>query len=71
MPVILATQEANIRRIEVRSQPRKIFHETLSQKYPTQKRASGVAQVVVEYNKHEAFSSTPTTSSKKDFHILK
>jgi hypothetical protein len=30
MPVILATQEAEIRRIEVRSQPGKIVLETLS-----------------------------------------
>jgi hypothetical protein len=33
MPVILATQKAEIRRITVGSQPRKIFHKTLSQKY--------------------------------------
>jgi hypothetical protein len=31
-PVILATQEAEIRRIEVRSQPGQIVHETLSRK---------------------------------------
>jgi hypothetical protein len=31
-PVILATQEAEIRRIEVRSQPGEIVRETLSQK---------------------------------------
>jgi hypothetical protein len=31
MPVILATQEAEIRRIEVQSQPRQIVCETLSQ----------------------------------------
>jgi hypothetical protein len=37
MPVILATQEAEIRRIRVQSQPRKIVHETLSQKNPSQK----------------------------------
>jgi hypothetical protein len=30
MPVILATQEAEIRRIEVQSQPRQIVHQTLS-----------------------------------------
>jgi hypothetical protein len=41
-PVILATQEADIRRIEVLSQPGEIVHETLSWKDPTQK--SGVAQ---------------------------
>jgi hypothetical protein len=36
--VILATQEAEIRRITVRSQPGKIACETLSQKNPSQKR---------------------------------
>jgi hypothetical protein len=46
MPVILATQKAEIRRIAVQSQPRKIFHETLSQKHPSQKRAGGVTQGV-------------------------
>jgi hypothetical protein len=46
MPVILATQEAEIRRIVVISQPRQIVCETLSQKYPTQNRAGGVTQAV-------------------------
>jgi hypothetical protein len=47
MPVILATQEAKIRRIKVRSQPEEIVHETLSQQQKkSQKRASGVAQGV-------------------------
>jgi hypothetical protein len=32
MPVILATQEAEIRRIVVGSQPGQVVHETLSQK---------------------------------------
>jgi hypothetical protein len=37
-PVILATQEAEIRRFVVQSQPRQIIHETLSQRNPhTQK----------------------------------
>jgi hypothetical protein len=44
MPVILAIQEAEIRGIMVQSQPGQIVHETLSQKYPSQKRAGGVAQ---------------------------
>jgi hypothetical protein len=37
-PVILATQEAEIRRIEVHSQPRQMVYETLSQKNPSQKK---------------------------------
>jgi hypothetical protein len=37
MPIILAIQEAEIRRIKVQSQPRQIIPETLSQKKPTQK----------------------------------
>jgi hypothetical protein len=38
MPVILAAQEAEIRRIKVRSQPKgRKFLETLSQKNPSQK----------------------------------
>jgi hypothetical protein len=43
-PVILATQEAKIRRIVVQSQPKQIVLKTLSQKIPTQKRPGGVAQ---------------------------
>jgi hypothetical protein len=38
MPIILATQEAEIREITVQSQPRQIVPETLSQKCPTQKK---------------------------------
>jgi hypothetical protein len=34
LPVILATQKAEIRRIVVRSQPGQIVHQTLSQKNP-------------------------------------
>jgi hypothetical protein len=37
-PVIPATQEAEIRRITVQSQPRAIVHETLSQKKPFTKK---------------------------------
>jgi hypothetical protein len=37
MPVILATQEEEIRRIMVPSQPRQIAHETLSRKNFTKK----------------------------------
>jgi hypothetical protein len=38
MPVILATQDAEIRRIEVQSQPGQIVHETLSQETLHKKR---------------------------------
>jgi hypothetical protein len=42
--VILATQEAEIRRIAVQSQPWQMLCKTLSQKKnPSQKRAGGVA----------------------------
>jgi hypothetical protein len=46
MPVILAIQETEMRRIKVGSQLRQIVHKTLSQKNPSQKRAGGVAQGV-------------------------
>jgi hypothetical protein len=42
--VIPATQEAEIRRITVQSQPGQIVRKTLSQKNPSQNRAGGVAQ---------------------------
>jgi hypothetical protein len=45
-PVILASQQAEIRRIMVGSQPGQIVHETLSRKHPIQKRVGGVAQNV-------------------------
>jgi hypothetical protein len=54
MPIILATQEAEIRRIMVRSQPRQIVCKTLSQKSPHKhkthkhkKGPGGVAQGIV------------------------
>jgi hypothetical protein len=70
MSVILATWEAEIRRIMVQSQSRKIVHKTLSQKYSTQNRASDVAQV----GKHlpykcEALNSNPNTIKKKNTHL--
>jgi hypothetical protein len=44
MPVILATQEAEIRKITVQSQPRQIVCETLSRKTITKSWAGGIAQ---------------------------
>jgi hypothetical protein len=52
-PVILATQETEIRKIEVQSQPRQIVCKTLSQKYPVQNRAGRVAQVVKCCNREQ------------------
>jgi hypothetical protein len=43
-PVILASQEAEMRRIEVRSQPGQIVLKTLSRKYFHKISAGGVAQ---------------------------
>jgi hypothetical protein len=46
MPIILATQEVEIRRIKVQSQPRQTFHFTRSylEKNLSQKKSGGVAQ---------------------------
>jgi ribosomal protein S20 len=44
MPVILATQEAEINRITVQSQPRQIVQKTLSRKILHKNRAGRVAQ---------------------------
>jgi hypothetical protein len=41
MPVILATQEAEIRRITVQSQPQQIGHKNLSRKTLSQKNWAG------------------------------
>jgi hypothetical protein len=42
-PIILATQEAEIGGLQFKARPRQIVLETLSQKYPSQKRAGRVA----------------------------
>jgi hypothetical protein len=65
MPVILATQETEIRRIKVQSQPRQIVLETLSRKYPTQKGTGGVAQVIeCLSNKCEVLTSNLSPTKK-------
>jgi hypothetical protein len=58
MPVILATQEAAIRRIEVWSQPRQIVCKTLSGKNLPQKTG------LVEWLKVKALSSSPSNEKK-------
>jgi hypothetical protein len=44
--IILATQEAEIRRITVQARPGKQFIRPYLPKYPTRKKAGGVTQVV-------------------------
>jgi hypothetical protein len=55
-PVIPATQEAEIRRIVVPSQPQQIVRETLSCKHPFQK-------ALVEWLKVQALSLNPGTTN--------
>jgi hypothetical protein len=66
MPVISAASGAKIKKITVPSQLGQIVWETLSQKYPTQKRAGGVAQVVdLLPSKCKALSSNPSMDKKE------
>jgi hypothetical protein len=58
MPVILATQETEIRRIAVQSQPQQIVCETLSQKKRITKKG------LVEWLKVYALRSNPSTAKK-------
>jgi hypothetical protein len=59
-PVILATQEAEIWRITVRSQPGQILCKTPPQKNPSQKRAGGVAYGVSPEFKSQYYTHTHT-----------
>jgi hypothetical protein len=68
MPIILVTQEAEIRRIMYSKPVWAKSSENLSRKYPTQKRTSRVVQMVE--CKHEALSSRPNTIKKKR-HMIK
>jgi hypothetical protein len=75
VPIILVTQEAEIRRIEFQGQPRQIVAKTLSRRYPIQKRAGRVAQVVEHLpslpSKCEALSSKPKCHQKKKTETIK
>jgi hypothetical protein len=70
-PVIVATQEAEIRRIMVWSQPGQIVPKTLSRIYSIQKGSSQVAQMV-EFlpNKCEALSSNHSSPKRWDLTLI-
>jgi hypothetical protein len=57
MPIILATQEAEIRRIVFETNPKQIVHKTLSRK--THHKTG-----LVEWLKVKALSSSPSTEKK-------
>jgi hypothetical protein len=59
MPIILATQEAEIRRIAIQSQPQQIVCETLSQKNHHEKG-------LVEWLKMKALNSSQYNNKKKN-----
>jgi hypothetical protein len=65
MSVILATQEAEIRRIAVQSQPRQIVFETPSQKIPSGKRAGGVTQGEGPEFKPQNYKNKQASKQKK------
>jgi hypothetical protein len=65
-PVILPTQEAEIRSVYRDLMSALAKFNTLPQKYPTQKRISRVAKVVESFpSKREALSSNPSTEKNK------
>jgi hypothetical protein len=65
-PVILATQEEEIKRIAVRSQPWGNSSEALSQKKPfTKKKKKKKKGLVVEWLKVKTLSSSPSIKKKK------
>jgi hypothetical protein len=67
-PIIIATQEAESRRIMVQSQSGQTVGETMSQKTPSQNRAGQMVQVVKHLPRRcEALSSNPSTTKKGKF----
>jgi hypothetical protein len=65
MPEILATWEAEIRRIVVQGQPRQKVHEIPISKITRGKWTGGVVQAVqLLLCKHEALSSNPSPTKK-------
>jgi hypothetical protein len=75
MPIILAIQEAEIRMIEVWSQPKQIVCETLFWKKkksnPSQKRAGGVAQGEGPEFKPQILKKKMDINPQKCNHLIK
>jgi hypothetical protein len=73
MPMILATQEAEIRRFAVWSQPRQVVLETLSRKMPIQKKSAGRVTQVLEClpSKHRPWVQTPVPPKKRHLRKLR
>jgi hypothetical protein len=66
-PVILATQEAEVRKIPVGSQLQQKVCKTLSQKHLIHKKADRVAQVIESLSsEHETLSSSTSTVKNKE-----
>jgi hypothetical protein len=63
MPIILASQEAEIRRITVQSQPGQIVRETLSRKNPSQNK-------LVYWPKMKALSLNLSTTKEKKIDLI-
>jgi hypothetical protein len=64
-PVILTTQEAEIRRNAARSQPEQIVHETLFRKTLHKKKERKKKIGLVQWLKAKALSSSLSTTKKK------
>jgi hypothetical protein len=67
-PIIPATQEAEIRRIMVWSQPQQIVFETLCGKNPSQEKS--LKQWKPLPSKYETLSSNPSAAKKKNVIFL-
>jgi hypothetical protein len=65
--VILAIGDAELRRITVRGQPGQIVNEDQSQKYPSQTRSGGVAQVIENLPSKLKAQSLNHNAGKKNF----
>jgi hypothetical protein len=68
IPIILDTQEAEIRKIAVGSQSRQIVHETLSRKKPithTHKKKAGSVAQAIRAPTYQALSSNSSATKKQ------